>query len=63
MPSKTGKHRLRPDGDRVVLQVEETGIFGHRQQWPSSRWRDATPQDLADLVAVEITGTSIRAAA
>lgn len=54
MARKTGRYRLRPDGNKVVLQVEESGIFGPQQRYSSTRWRDAAPIDLADLVHVEI---------
>jgi hypothetical protein len=59
LSGKTGRYRLRPDKDKVVLQVEEEGIFGPRQRFSSVRWRDATPEDMADLVQVEIKPVTV----
>jgi hypothetical protein len=58
-PSKTGRYRFRPHGEKVVLQIEEEGIFGVRQRYRSTRWRDATPQDLIDLVQVAFTAERV----
>lgn len=56
----TGKWRMSPRGNQVVLQIEETTrpMALHRQ-----RWRDATPQDLASLVQVQITPAQLRVSA
>lgn len=55
----TGRYRLRPDGDRVVLQLQERT----RPLNPCAaldRWRDATPQDVMSMVGLQIEPTSLR---
>ena len=63
MARKTGRYRLRPEGSKVVLQVEEQGIFGPGQIQSSRRWRDAAPIDLADLVHVDVKTQTVTVAA
>ena len=52
----TGRYRLRPDGDRVILQIHEAT---RPMQMPDERWRDATPQDVIGMVGVQIEPTSL----
>ena len=53
----TGRYRLRPDGERVVLQLHEST---RPMQAPQDRWRDATPQDVMALVSVQIEPAVMR---
>lgn len=53
----TGKYRLIPDGNRVVLQLEEAT---RPMQMPDSRWRDATPQDVMSMVGLQIEPGTLR---
>lgn len=53
----TGKYRLKPDGNRVILQLEEAT---RPMQMPDSRWRDATPQDVMSMVGLQIEPASLR---
>lgn len=47
----TGRYRLRPDGDRVVLQLHEET---RPMEMDAERWRDATPQDVMGMINVQI---------
>ncbi len=56
----TGRYRLSPRGDLVVLQLEERTKY---PQAPQCRWRDATPQDVMAMVHVDMAPTKLRLAA
>ncbi|GLK78026.1 hypothetical protein GCM10008171_32800 [Methylopila jiangsuensis] len=60
-PYKTGRYRLRPDGSRVVLQVEEAGMFHWQQRFASTRWRDATPADLIEAASFDLRPAAVEA--
>lgn len=53
----TGRYRLSPRGNVVVLQLEEAT---RPMQRPQKRWRDATPQDVMAMVSVDMTPTVLR---
>ena len=53
----TGEYRLRPEGDRIVLQLREATRPMSR---PASRWRDATPQDVFRLVRVGVSADAVK---
>ncbi|WP_018261342.1 hypothetical protein [Methylobacterium sp. WSM2598] len=53
----TGRYRLRPEGARVILQLEERTSAPHPDP---VRWRDATPQDVMNLIAVDVSPTTLK---
>lgn len=53
----TGRYRLAPRGDLVVLQIEEAT---KPMQAPQKRWRDAAPQDVMSMVSVEMMSSVLR---
>lgn len=53
----TGRYRLRPAGEVVVLQAEEATKY---PQAPYRRWRDVSPQDVMSMVAVEMAPISLK---
>lgn len=59
MENKTGRYRFAIVDGLVVLQVEWRGIWGVRQRYPSTVWRNAIGQDLLDLVSVDIRGSAL----
>lgn len=52
----TGRHRLRPHGQLVVLQIEETMKY---PAMPVKRWRDASPQDVMEMVGIALCAGTI----
>lgn len=52
----TGRYRLRPAGELVVLQIEEATKYPSA---PTKRWRDATPQDVMSMVSLDLTPARI----
>ncbi|PJI56018.1 hypothetical protein CTI14_00355 [Methylobacterium radiotolerans] len=56
----TGRYRLSPRGDLVVLQVQERTKY---PQAPQDRWRDATPQDVMSVVNVDVMSSVLRLSA
>lgn len=53
----TGRYRLSPRGEQVVLQIEERT---KPPSMPQSRWRDATPQDVMAMVHVDLAPNTLR---
>lgn len=54
----TGRHRLAPHGDLVVLQIEEASGYPHL---PDTRWRNAAPQDVMSMVNVTMMSSVLKA--
>lgn len=52
----TGRYRLAPNGEFVMLMMEEKRPYPNA---PELRWRPAAPADAMALVGVEITAGTV----